>query len=170
MIKLLSPKWMTRMADLDEQLEDWYKKVEKTVNLTSEQRSEITGAGARIFSESLKSSTPVSSENYSSGRSVGHNNRFHGKKPRKTKHLRDSITYKSGYTADKLKSGDTSVGFENPYQAMVARFVNNGTAGMSQKEIKNMHFIENAQEKSKDAVLRAEARKYKEMIEHDFGR
>lgn len=152
------------MADLDEQLEDWYKKVVKTVDLSAEQKSKITGAGAKAFAIALRTTTPKSSEHYKGGRSVGHNNRLHGKKPRKTKHLRDSITYVPGYTSDKLKSGDTSVGFENPYQAMVARFVNNGTAGMSQKEIKNMHFIEKAQQESKDAILQAEAEKYKEMM------
>lgn len=152
------------MADLDEQLLDWYKKVEKTANLTAEQRGEITGAGARAFAESLRHTTPVSSEHYGSeGRSVGHNNRLHGKKARKTKHLRDSITFSPGFTADKLHSGNTSVGFENSYQAMVARFVNNGTANMSSKEVKNMHFIEKAQQESKDKVLRAEAAKYKEV-------
>lgn len=152
------------MADLDQQLIDWYKKVEKTVNLTAEQRGKITGAGAREFAESLRQTTPISSEHYGSeGRSVGHNNRLHGKKPRKTKHLRDSITFSPGFDANKLHSGNTAVGFDSKYQAMVARFVNNGTAGMSQKEIKNMHFIEKAQNASKDRVLKAEAEEYKEV-------
>lgn len=151
------------MADLDDELQDWYKKVTKNVNLTKDQKAEITGAGARTFARALRSTTPVSSEHYSTGRSVGHNNALHGKKGRKTKHLRDSITYKPGVTADRLAAGDTSVGFENRYYAMVARFVNNGTAGMSRKEIKNMHFIEKAQNQAKDAMLRAEAAKFKEV-------
>ena len=47
---------------------------------------------------------------------------------------------------------------------MVARFVNNGTAGMSQKEVKNMHFIEKAQNRAKNEMLKAEAEKYKEVM------
>lgn len=152
------------MADLDEDLLKWYEQVEKTAKLTPTQKAEITGAGAKAFAESLKNTTPMSSENYSSSRSVGHNNQLHGKKPRKTKHLRESITFKPGFTSDKLFSGNTSVGFDSKYQAMVARFVNNGTAGMSQKEVRNMHFIEKAQNQAKDAMLRAEAEKYKEVM------
>lgn len=149
--------------DLDKQLDDWFEKVAKTADLNTSQKAEITGAGARAFARSLRSTTPVSSEHYNTGRSVGHTNAAHGQKGRKTKHLRDSITYVPGKTADKVAAGDTSVGFENKYYAMVARFVNNGTAGMSRKEIKNMHFIEKAQNQAKNAVMRAEAAKYKEV-------
>ena len=152
------------MADLGENLLKWYEQVEKTAELASTQKAKITGAGAKAFSSALEQATPVSSENYSGGRSVGHNNTLHGEKARKTKHLRDSITYKPGFTSDGLFSGDTSVGFEDKYQAMVARFVNNGTAGMSQKEVKNMHFIEKAQNEAKNEMLRAEAEKYKEVM------
>ena len=152
------------MADLDEDLLKWYEQVEKTAKLTPTQKAQITGAGAKVFANSLKQTTPMSSEHYSGGRSVGHNNQLHGKKPRKTKHLRDSITYKPGFTSDGLFSGDTSVGFDSKYQAMVARFVNNGTAGMSQKEVKNMHFIEKAQNQAKNEMLKAEAEKYKEVM------
>ncbi|RVU71783.1 MULTISPECIES: HK97-gp10 family putative phage morphogenesis protein [Lactobacillus] len=152
------------MPDLDEQLMDWYQKIAKSVELTPDQKARVTGAGAKVFAEKLKQTTPMSSENYDNGgRSVGHNNQLHGKKTRKTKHLRESITYVPGFTADKLKSGNTSVGFDSKYQAMVARFVNNGTAGMSQKEVKNMHFIEKAQTEAKNAMLEAEARELRGM-------
>ncbi len=46
---------------------------------------------------------------------------------------------------------------------MIARFVNNGTAGMSPKEVKNMHFIEKSQLATKEAVLKAEAEAYKRV-------
>lgn len=151
------------MADLDEQLTKWIDQVENTLKLTPEQRGQITGAGAQAYAETLKKNTPVSDENYSSGRSVGHINSKHGKKPRKTKHLRDSITYKAGYTADKLHTGATAVGFDSDYQGMVARFVNNGTQNMSAKEIKNMHFMDRTNEEAKDTVLKAESAKYKEV-------
>ena len=151
------------MADLDENLLKWYEQVEKTAKMTPTQKAKITGAGAKAFARALKQTTPMSSENYSGGRSVGHNNQLHGKKPRKTKHLRESITYVPGFTSDKLFSGNTAVGFDSKYQAMVARFVNNGTAGMSQKEVKNMHFIEKAQTEAKKAMLEAEARELRGM-------
>lgn len=160
---LLSLKWVKMVTDLDEDLLKWYQKIEDA-NLSPNQKAEITGAGAKVFASALKEATPVSSEHYNGGRSVAHTNRLHGKKPRKTKHLRDSITYKPGFTSDKLFSGNTSVGFEDKYQAMVARFVNNGTAGMSQKEVKNMHFIEKAQNEAKSEMLKAEAEKYKEVM------
>lgn len=152
------------MADLDKDLLKWYQKVEDAAKLSPKQKAEITGAGAKAFALALKKVTPVSSENYSGGRSVGHNNAMHGKKARKTKHLKDSITYKPGFTSDGLFSGDTSVGFENKYQAMVARYVNNGTAGMSPKKVKNMHFIEKAQNQAKNEMLIVEAKKYKEVM------
>lgn len=161
---LLSLKWVKMVTDLDEDLLKWYQKIEDAANLSPNQKAEITGAGAKAFASALKEATPVSSEHYNGGRSVAHTNRLHGKKPRKTKHLRDSITYKPGFTSDKLFSGNTSVGFEDKYQAMVARFVNNGTAGMSQKEVKNMHFIEKAQNEAKSEMLKAEAEKYKEVM------
>lgn len=150
--------------DFDDKLEDWLKSVEKKYDLTAEQKSKITGAGAAVFAEVLKNNTPVSSERYNSGRSVGHTNWKHNEKPRKTKHLRDSITFKPGFTSGKIHSGNTTVGFDSKYQAMVARYVNNGTAGMSPKEIKNMHFIEKSQLEAKNAVLKAEAQAFKEVI------
>lgn len=155
---------MRTVVDLDENLLKWYEQVEKAAKLTPTQKAEITGTGAETFASTLKETTPVSNENYSSGRSVGHDNALHGKEARKSKHLRDSIAYKPGFTSDGLFSGDTSVGFEDKYQAMVARFVNNGTAGMSQKKVKNMHFIEKAQNEAKNKMLKAEAEKYKEVM------
>lgn len=154
---------MLMANDLDKQLENWYQTIENKVNLTASQKGEITGAGAAVFTEALKANTPVSSEHYDCGRSVGHNNVSHGQKPRKTKHLKDSITFKPGFTAGKVHSGNTTVGFEDKYQAMIARFVNNGTAGMSPKEVKNMHFIEKSQLETKKAVLKAEAEAYKKV-------
>lgn len=151
--------------DLDDKLENWLKLVENKYDLTAEQKSKITGVGAAAFAETLKKNTPVSSEHYNSGRSVGHTNWKHNEQPRKTKHLRDSITFKPGFTSGKIHSGNTTVGFDSKYQAMVARYVNNGTAGMSPKEVKNMHFIEKSQLESKNAVLKAETKAFKEVTD-----
>lgn len=151
------------MTELDEGLEKWLKQVESATKLSINDQAEITGAGAKAYSEILKKNTPMSTESYSSARSVGHTNAKHGKKPRKSKHLRDSITYKAGFTMDGMKSGDTSVGFDSPYEALVARFVNNGTARMSAKQIKNMHFKDRSEVEATRVVLEAEASKYKEV-------
>lgn len=151
------------MADLGDQLEKWMNQMEKHFKFDANTRGQITGKGAEIYAQALKKNTPVSTEGYTSGRSVGHVNRAHDQKPRKTKHLRDSITYKQGYTSDKIHTGATSVGFEDKYQAMVARFVNNGVSNMSAKQIKNLHFMDNTINETKDEVLKAEAAKYKEV-------
>lgn len=151
------------MADFDQKLEDWYKKVAATSNLSAEKRGQITGAGAEAFTQVLKKNTPVSGENYSVGRSVGHNNAKHGKRPRKTKHLRDSITFRPGINHDKLSTGDTAVGFDSKYSALVGRFVNNGVRNMSAKQIKNMHFFDRSAVESRELVLKAEAERMKHL-------
>lgn len=151
------------MSDLGEGLDKWMDQVDSALKLSIEDRGEVTGSGAQVYAQALEKNTPMSTESYTGGRSVGHTNRLHGKKPRKTKHLRDSITYRPGYTSDKIHSGSTSVGFDSPYQAMVARFVNNGVQNMSAKQIRNMHFMDRTTEEAKDRVLLAEAKKYKEI-------
>jgi hypothetical protein len=156
---------MLMADDLDKQLEDWYNSVVNVTNLSATDKGKITGVGADVFAEALKSKTPISSEHYTKdGRSAGHNNAKHGQKPRKTKHLRESITFVPGKTMGGVASGNTLVGFDSKYQAMIARFVNNGTAGMSPKEVRNMHFIEEAELASQNAVLKNEAQKFKKVI------
>ncbi|RMC46516.1 phage tail protein [Lactobacillus sp. ESL0230] len=155
---------MLMADDLDKQLEDWYNSVVNVTNLSATDKGKVTGAGAAVFADKLKVKTPMSSEKYDKfGRSTGHNNAKHGKKPRKTKHLRESITFVPGKSVDGVASGNTLVGFDSKYQAMVARFVNNGTAGMSPKEVKNMHFMEGAELDAKSEVLKAEAQAFKKV-------
>lgn len=151
------------MVDFADGLDELYKKLEKAAKLNVKKRSEITGAGAHVFAEVLKENTPVSGESYSKGRSVGHNNAKHGKTPRKTKHLKDSITYKEGFNHNKLPTGDTAVGFDSKYAALVGRFVNNGTRDMSPKELKNMHFFDRSAVEARQAVLKAEAERMKQL-------
>lgn len=151
------------MADFAEGLDELYEKLEQAAKLNVKKRSEITGAGAQVFARVLKENTPISGENYNKGRSVGHNNAKHGKTPRKTKHLRDSITYRAGFNHDKLPTGDTAVGFDSKYSALVSRFVNNGTRDMSPKELKNMHFFDRSAVEARQAVLKAEAERMKHL-------
>lgn len=145
------------MVDFDKGLENWLKSVEEHINLSATKKAQVTGAGAAVFTEVLKKNTPVSGESYVKGRTVGH------AKGRKTKHLKDSITFKSGFNHDKLPTGDTAVGFDSKYSALVARFVNNGTRDMSSKELKNMHFFDRSQVEARDAILRAEAERMKRL-------
>lgn len=145
------------MVDFDKGLENWLKSIEEHANLSATKKAQVTGAGAAVFSQILKKNTPVSGESYSKGRSVGH------AKGRKTKHLKDSITFKPGFNHGKLLTGDTAVGFDSKYSALVARFVNNGTRDMSSKELKNMHFFDRSQVEARDAILRAEAERMKHL-------
>ncbi|WP_274741872.1 hypothetical protein [Lactobacillus gasseri] len=47
---------------------------------------------------------------------------------------RTALHIKSGYTADKLHTGDTDVGFEGKYYDFLAKIINNGKHKMSDKE------------------------------------
>lgn len=152
------------MVDLADGLNEWMNKVDGVANLSVKDRSEITGAGAAIYSKILRENTPRSTRDYSSGRSVGH------AKGRKHNHIQDAITYKPGWTIDRYNTGDTSVGWKDGYTAMVARFVNDGTKVMSPKEIRNMHFKDRAESLAKDSVLKAEEAKYKEVVHSDRSR
>lgn len=145
------------MADFDKGLENWLKSIEEHANLSATKKAQVTGSGAAVFSQILKKNTPVSGENYLNGRSVGH------AKGRKTKHLKDSITYKPGFNHDKLPTGDTAVGFDSKYNALVGRFVNNGVRNMSAKQVKNMHFFDQSQVEAREAILKAEAEGMKHL-------
>lgn len=145
------------MADFADGLEKWLDSIEKSGNLTSAKKAKVTGAGAAVFAQVLKKNTPVSGESYAKGRTVGH------AKGRKTKHLKDAITYKPGINHDKLPTGDTAVGFDSKYSALVGRFVNNGVRNMSTKQVKNMHFFDRSQTEARGAILRAEAEGMKHL-------
>ncbi|MDE6546950.1 MAG: phage tail protein [Lactobacillus sp.] len=153
--------------DMGEFLDIWVNKVEKGMRLSAEDKAKITGAGAEVFSQVLHDRTPRSSEIYKRGRSAGHANAKHGNSHRKTKHLQDTITYKTGYTADKTHTGDTDVGFEGKYYDFLAKIVNNGQHHMSEKRYANMHFLDKAQQEAKRAVEEAELKAYKEVMNHD---
>lgn len=145
------------MVDFDKGLENWLKSIEEHANLSATKKAQVTGAGAAVFSQILKKNTPVSGESYSKGRSVGH------AKGRKTKHLKDSITFKPGFNHGKLPTGDTAVGFDSKYNALVGRFVNNGVRNMSAKQVKNMHFFDQSQVEAREAILKAEAEGMKHL-------
>lgn len=148
------------MADDDftAQLNEWEHQVEDLVNLSADDKSKITAAGAAEFDKVLAAETPKSGIDYKVGKQAGH------AKQKKRAHLDTTVTYKDGYTADNLHTGDTDVGFDGKYFAFVAAIVNNGRKRkMSSKELANMGFVQRAQEKAKPAVLAAMTAKYREL-------
>lgn len=153
------------MADLDKQLEDWYQSVNKVADLSVEQKSEITGAGAKAYAKILKEQTPRSDINYSKrGRSVGHANAKHHNSHRKTQHLADMITFSPGDEISGAHTGTTSVGWDGKYYAFLAKIINNGKKGASPLQISEMHFKDKAEIMARNEVLQAMAKKYKEVI------
>jgi len=134
-------------------IENWYNKVESASKLTTADIAKITGAGAKVYAEILKANTPV-----------GKNRHVYKSKRRKTKHLKNTITYKNGFTADNINNGNTDVGFSGKYYDFVARITNNGKKVMSAKEMKNLHFMDKALEQARPKIIEAEKREYSRII------
>src|SRR5699024_5505452 len=151
------------MVDLANGLENWLDSVEKSANLSATKKAKVTGAGAAVFAEVLKKNTPVSGEDYLSGGSVGHTNAKHGKKPRKTKHLRDSITFRPGINHDRFPTGDTAVGYASKNTAFVGRFVNNVVRNMSAIKVNIIYFVDRSKTEARTAILKAEAEGMKHL-------
>ncbi|NVO88949.1 phage tail protein [Lactobacillus rhamnosus] len=149
--------------DFSSQLDNWMDSVTSSMTLTAADKAKVTGAGAEAYSRILHDQTPVSTDDYHIGRSAGHANAKHHNAHRKTKHLRDSITYEDGYTADNLQTGDTDVGWDGHYYDFLARIINDGKHKMSAKQMSEMHFMDRAQSAARDAVAEAMAKAYKEV-------
>lgn len=151
------------MADnFGDAIQKWYDQLESAMTLSASERGEITAAGAAAFTEVLKEMTPKSGIDYSKGgKRAGHASK------KKRDHLANQYTYKSGYTADNLHTGDTDVGQTDHYFDFLARLVNDGQKVMSPKEIQNMHFVDKAQEAAKERVFSAMQAKYMEIIRGD---
>lgn len=149
------------MANLDNGLERWLDMVEQRANISNEEKSEITGAGAKVFAETLKKNTPVSGLDYSQGkgRRAGHASKS------KRAHLKDMITYKAGVDAEKEKTGNTAVGYDGKYFNFVARITNNGKRIMSAKQLENLHFVERSRQEAEEKVEKAMQEKYRDIVE-----
>lgn len=143
------------MDDVSGMFDKWLDQVEKSTKLSVEDKAKITGAGAQAFADVLSKNTPRSDITYTKGRSAGHANAKHRNSHRKTKHLADSITHRDGYTADKLHTGDTDVGYEDHYYDFLARIINDGKHNMSPKQVSEMHFVDKSQAEAKDDVTKA---------------
>lgn len=152
------------MNDLDDVLKDFYEQVASKVNLTAEQKAQVTGAGAKAYAEVLKDETPVSNLDYNKAKKIGA-----GKNGLHDHHLRDGIIYKEGYTVDNIKTGDTDIGWNKEDDIALLGWVNDGVMKMSPKQMANLHFVQRAQQKAAGKIADAMSSKLAEVInnEHD---
>jgi hypothetical protein len=133
-------------VDFTDALNEWLEQVSKLANLTPDQQTNITKAGAEIYKEKLEQATK--SKHYSS-----HDDKTYG-------HMADNITFQ-GADIDGKKTGISSVGWNNHYHAMNAMRLNDGT-----KSIRADHFVTELQdsEKVKNEVLMAEKNEYEKLV------
>ncbi|MDD9139140.1 HK97 gp10 family phage protein [Fructobacillus sp. CRL 2054] len=129
------------MSDFESQLGGWLNKVGGLVNLTVEEREEITGKGAEELKDSLAATTR--SNHYNASRRQG-----------KMKHLADS--FEIGRLDGEKENGNTAVGFSksDANHARIARFLNDGTVKMKGDSFLDKGVIA-AQEKTGNAIQKA---------------
>lgn len=122
------------------------------VNLTVEEREEVTQAQADVLVDNLQKATK--SKHYS--------NRQVSKK--QIQHLADSIT--SGNLEGTKEDGDTAVGFttKDANHARIARMLNNGT-----KKMKGDSFYDEARDSATDKVQQVGAEVLKKIQDKKMG-
>lgn len=135
------------MADLSEQLDEMLQQIGGIVNLTIEEREEITQAGATVLAKNLRQAT-IDAGHYNVNRKIGD-----------MTHLADSIQI--GNLKGTVTDGSSAVGFTKPdaNHSRIARFLNDGT-----RYIKGDSFIDNARDNSSEEVLKAEAEVFERII------
>lgn len=106
------------MSDFESQMEGWLANVGGLVNLTIEERDEVTQKGAETLKGELSRATKDAGH-YNPHRKVG-----------KIQHLADS--YVTGNLDGTKDDGNTAVGFStrDANHARIARFLNDGTVKM----------------------------------------
>ncbi|CAK1233563.1 hypothetical protein LMG30234_GAICNKDF_00547 [Fructobacillus fructosus] len=105
------------MSDFEDQMNGMLAQVGGLVNLTVEEREEVTKSGADVLKKELETATRT--------------NHFNpNRRTDKMKHLADS--YKVGQLDGDAEDGSTAVGFEKKdvNHARIARFLNDGTVKM----------------------------------------
>lgn len=149
------------MASLSEQLDEMLKEIGGVVNLTIEEREEVTQAGADVLAKNLKQAT----------KDAGHYNA--DRKTGKMTHLADSVDV--GNLDGTKSDGSTAVGFtkKDANHARIARFLNDGTRRKTKDgKIVNVpgdSFIDNARDKSQNEVLEAQSKVLKKIQEKKRG-
>jgi len=140
------------MASLSEQLDEMLKEVGGIVNLTIEEREEVTQAGADVLAKNLKQATKDAGH-YNADREIG-----------KMTHLADSVEI-GNLDGTKL-DGSTAVGFtkKDANHARIAHFLNDGT-----RFIQGDSFIDDSRDKSQKEILEAQSKVLKEIQEKKRG-
>lgn len=135
------------MVSFDEALNDWLKTVATVTDLTAEEQSKITKAGAEVFKKELEDTTRR--EHYR--KDVTHSQR---------KHLADDIAVQTA-DVDGRKTGKTTVGWQDKMNATIARWLNDGTIKM-----RGDHFVTNVQQDKaiQRKVLLAEKAEYEKIV------
>ncbi|WP_273752418.1 HK97 gp10 family phage protein [Leuconostoc mesenteroides] len=153
------------MASLSEQLDEMLQEIGGVVNLTIEEREEITQAGADVLAKNLKQATKDAGH-YNTNRKVG-----------KMKHLADSV--ETGKLIGTVSDGSNAVGFTKSEDtrgiphARVAHWLNDGTRRITKDgKIVNVpgdSFMDKAREESSDEVLAAQSKVFKRIVEGERG-
>lgn len=136
------------MADFADQLEGLLQEYGGLVNLTVEEREEVTQAGADVLAGKY-SQAAKDAGHYNRDRDLG-----------KMKHLADSVD--TGRLVGTKVDGNSAVGFskKDANHARIARFLNDGT-----RYIKGDSFIDDARDKSQKEVFAAQAKVLRQIQE-----
>lgn len=143
---------MAEYSEMDDFLQAWLDKVKKVSSeLTPEQQSQITKAGADVYMKRLRDVT-----------NAKHRSSHHDKK---YGHAADHITDQAA-NVDGKRTGVSTIGWDNHYHAMNMWRVNDGT-----RKMKGDHFITNLQQSQDtvEAVLNAESEEYQKLIDDAQG-
>lgn len=134
------------MAGLDDALNSWLEDVKKVAEMTPTDQAKITKAGA---DELQKVYTDVTREKHYSS----HEDKKYG-------HMADHVT-KQATNIDGVKNGVSSVGWDNPYHAMNARRLNDGT-----KKYSADHFVDDIRDDPETAekVVLAQQAEYQKLL------
>lgn len=152
------------MADLSEQLDEMLQEIGGVVNLTIEEREEITQSGADVLAKNLKQAT----------KDAGHYNA--NRKVVIVQHLADSIEI--GRLIGTVSDGSNAVGFAKPdmfgiNHARIAHWLNDGTRRITKDgKIVNVpgdSFMDKARDNSSEEVLTAQSKVFKRIVEGKRG-
>lgn len=133
------------MASLDSLMQTFARNAEKFAIPDTATKKEMTAAGAKVFTESLKATTKE--QHYQKDGKKG--------SKRKVKHLADSIVFENN-DVDGIDNGNSIAGFQGKDEsginhARIARFLNDGTI-----KLQGDHFVDVTRKESAPAVFEAE--------------
>lgn len=134
------------MVGMEQALQDWLNQVSYLSNLSINEQTKITSAGAKVYKDELEKATRE--KHYSK-----HDDKVYG-------HMADGIVIQKS-NVDGMKIGVSTVGWPNSFHATNARRLNDGT-----KNYTADHFVTNVQQ-SQDVlqkVLLAEKAEYDKII------